>query len=773
MPAIQNVGRAEYENASISIPPIFQELESIDGVLSKECKDWQELSEREKRSRIYDRYDEIACGAFGKWESLDLDLAKPQRGVFESHLEADFSLKDKQNATGVPERSETAHDVYCATPIGDNERGRSNKRGRQPLLPETQNAEAATVQLQALMMPRSSSLRTHASRQSTSRSVSIATDGRARASSGASSSTLSRKPSRLTLRTPSVAVVNSSNSNAISGAPLERRLASASLSSTSSVPDPNHIGQTAGGASVALTTLLAAQARLGGIAKVATASNEKSGGWFWNRKAKATKKEGLIQPPAATPLTADVFKDGTKSEAGSLNEGRRHSISPGPARESPSATLAKLVPSPSITSAAPTDTTMTDLLLSTPSGLTQPRPIGMTPTPAAFKVATNDVLSVPRSLEEHGMHRYFSDTALIDSSNTHLVQENVEASRVRRLERLNPSNPTRSSGMLQDQSRRWTNIFPRAGRINNQRSVKWKSLCTPACLPLYSDYVPTPAELATSYAKETYSLPVTPETSSFLLYPGKEVGETAGNLLRELVCQRLAQSFQIIMPPYHDLHHSGTHKHSCFQSESLPLPRAHEIRDILYNTRQGEGKPIFLGFSNVVHQIHFDRRNSNLVVSIWKKKEDWSRKSCNYSFVLWPAASQSYTSRSVTFAYPDLTAYDWQYTDRLVAGLEESNLQEKTRYWRTRFILVPTEVSDFKDMIKSQSRYLLDDSTEDDLRIAGLIMLYEQFSKARWTPHLKHPSIPKTMPLSVFNRVYPSICSRLIVSFLVPIQLLH
>lgn len=350
-------------------------------------------------------------------------------------------------------------------------------------------------------------------------------------------------------------------------------------------------------------------------------------------------------------------------------------------------------------------------------------------------------MSDPKSLEEHSLQQYFLEAAKQNAANTKNLKEKIDAERSKRLLRLNPSNPSRSSGQLQNQSRRWVNIFPRAGRINNQRSVKWKSLCTPACLPLYSDYMPSFEELSDGYVKESYSLPVTPGMSSFLLRPGKDLTETAGNVLRELVNQRLAQSFQVLLPPYSDTPHSARFSHSRSKSDTTwTMPTAEDVRQILFNTVAGEGKAMFMGFSNIVHRLRFDRSSATIVITVWKAKIKWTGKPVQYSFMLWPVGNEVFHTSSVTFLYPDLAAYDWQYMDRLVAGLEEAKLQEKTRYWRTRFVLIPTEVPDLQGMIQSQSKVLLEDSTEDDLRIAGVMTLYEQFSKARWHPQSREKS---------------------------------
>jgi len=370
---------------------------------------------------------------------------------------------------------------------------------------------------------------------------------------------------------------------------------------------------------------------------------------------------------------------------------------------------------------------------------TQARPIGSGNASAAFKVTSNDIMSDPRSLEEHSLQQYFLEAARQSEVGSRNLKKKIESEKGKRMSRLNPSNPSRSSVQLQDQSRRWLNIFPRAGRINNQRSVKWKSMCTPACLPLYSDYMPSFEELSDSYIKDTYTLPVSPGMSSFLLRPGKDNSETAGNLLRELVCQRLAQSFQIVLPPYENVSPSG--KRGQTNADGLStLPSAEDVRQILYNTKEGEGKAIFLGFSNTVHRLRFDRKSASIIITTWKEKTTWQAKPVDYSFMLWPVGNGTFQTSKVTFAYPDLASYDWRYMDRLIAGLEEPKLQEKTRYWRTRFALIPMDVPDLQGMIQSQSKILLEDSTEDDLRIAGVMTLYEQFSKARWQAQPKEKS---------------------------------
>lgn len=264
-------------------------------------------------------------------------------------------------------------------------------------------------------------------------------------------------------------------------------------------------------------------------------------------------------------------------------------------------------------------------------------------------------------------------------------------------------------------------------------------------MPLYTDYLPPVADLDEAFTKETYTLPVTLTTSSFLVRQGSNMRQTAGNLLRELVNQRLAQSCQIIMPQYSDVW--ATTLIGPDYADKFRLPSAYEVADILFNTPEADGKSIYLGSSNRVHQLRYDRHSSCIVVTIWKEIVHWKTNPVEYSFMLSPLGTTSYIDRSVTFSYPDQTTYDWKYTDRLIAGVAEPKLAEKTRYWRTRFILIPADVPDLQGMIQSQKQVLFEDSTEEDLRIAGVMNLYEQFSKARWLPANRDATKPKMNPL--------------------------
>ena len=75
-----------------------------------------------------------------------------------------------------------------------------------------------------------------------------------------------------------------------------------------------------------------------------------------------------------------------------------------------------------------------------------------------------------------------------------------------------------------NQYRRWHHVFPKPVKPG---TVKWKSLCTPAALPLTTEHFPTAEQLATEY-----------QESPYVISQNEENEMTAGNR-EELVRARL------------------------------------------------------------------------------------------------------------------------------------------------------------------------------------------------------------------------------------------
>lgn len=790
MPQIQKTGVAEYENASIHLPLINDETQSF----VKNTREWQEMSEREKRHKNWALYDQVACGAKGKYELLDLagERTRSTSGLSVdagrslgsstslSSSSSSVSSNTSGNRTHIPEEVGPIEVTSLQAGASGNRESFTARRQRMPLSLDVNTQDPRTRKEQGTSLPSPAGLAladtpiTAAQLSPLKSSRSISRPGRKRADSGASSSTISRANSGFLPRAPSLALAHLGSGpptpirESPSAAPTDRRVASGILSTGRQDSDGKILASKTSSSALSALRLIGTKSSTNATP---TPTNASAGtGWFWQRKRNAS-----IAPKAeaAAPDTAPKVVGGRQAGNQDTSPSRGVFGSAKPSLAPPS--LSSLAPSEdspktsatlSVTPATPASASVSSTPHIPISTVGQHRLSALQTASAAFQVTSNDALADPRSLEEHSLHTYFLDAARQGNVSMRAVKEKLNRARLKRLSTLNPSNPAVSFTMLIDQSRRWINIFPRASKSNNQRSIKWKSLCeltgigtrafadvvlgTPACLPLYSDYIPLVHNLEKTHTRDTWALPVTAGTISFLLKPGRNVTEAAGNLLRELVYQRLAQSYQILMPTYDDIRS----RRAMFkddqqqQPDGFILPSAGQIRHILYNTTEGEGRDIYLGLSNCIQRLRFDRPSSSVVITRWRENIAWSSESVSYQYMLSSGQSSNFIGRTARFSYPQVNEYKWEALDRLIATSLEPAWDEKLRYWRTRFILVPTEVVDVPSAVLASHRVLEESATDDDVRTFGIMNLYENFSKVRWIPQGKDAA-PAGLPLSV------------------------
>jgi hypothetical protein len=133
---------------------------------------------------------------------------------------------------------------------------------------------------------------------------------------------------------------------------------------------------------------------------------------------------------------------------------------------------------------------------------------------------------------------------------------------------LNPCNPSKNSAKGGSQSRRWEHINPKYIMPSlrfDESSMNWKSLCTPACLPLTTEFFPTPEELSELYQEYTYTVSPADDANPYQDATRGVAGalDTAESnassesrmvesLLMELISQRLAQGFQLVVSTIQD-----------------------------------------------------------------------------------------------------------------------------------------------------------------------------------------------------------------------------
>lgn len=148
------------------------------------------------------------------------------------------------------------------------------------------------------------------------------------------------------------------------------------------------------------------------------------------------------------------------------------------------------------------------------------------------------------------------------------------------------------------------------------------SICTPACLPITTDYLPPTEALASQYTDYRYSIPTDCLTSSLLLHGDGTRQSLALELIQELISQRLSHGFQVCT--------FGT-GFSGNEHEDTSKP----IAEILEDIDDGEPTPIYLSLANQIHRLVYDRRSQSVVVKILKKRRTWVKRSFEYSSLIW------------------------------------------------------------------------------------------------------------------------------------------
>ncbi|CDS82039.1 related to IML1-subunit of the Seh1-associated complex [Sporisorium scitamineum] len=297
-------------------------------------------------------------------------------------------------------------------------------------------------------------------------------------------------------------------------------------------------------------------------------------------------------------------------------------------------------------------------------------------------------------------------------------QRYAQRAQVEKQTLVNPSNPSKNLKSATSQLLRWQHLFPR--RLNHH-AVKWRSMTTPACLPLTTLYLPTESDLAAMWSEHPHTTSISAETASFLLKKSSST-HPALAVLREMAYHRLAQGYQFIVP--------ASKQTRAVSSRKLNDPKHFTLRwpsELLQPGNLATGNPIFLSVTNQIHRISYDRSTSAINVKRYVRNTEYSTDPLDYECCIWPRHLPGYQTVKARFNYPDLTSYNWTYLDSLIAGYVDEKFVESLRYWRTRFVLVPSEGS--PPPMQAPTGEDLDD---EEIRLIGTDKLAELFHRARF-----------------------------------------
>ncbi|KAM6156004.1 GATOR1 complex protein DEPDC5 isoform 10-T10 [Rhynchocyon petersi] len=289
---------------------------------------------------------------------------------------------------------------------------------------------------------------------------------------------------------------------------------------------------------------------------------------------------------------------------------------------------------------------------------------------------------------------------------------------------INPFAPSRMPMKLTSNRRRWMHTFPVGmnPRTQNKDSledsvstspdpiltlsappvvpgfcctvgVDWKSLTTPACLPLTTDYFPDRQGLQNDYTEGCYDL--LPETD-IDRRDEEGVQMTAQQVFEEFICQRLMQGYQIIVQPKAQK-----------PSPAVPPPLSSSplySRGLVSRNRPEEEDQYWLSMGRTFHKVTL--KDKIITVTRYLPKYPYESAQIHYTYSLCPSHSDSeFVSCWVEFSHERLEEYKWNYLDQYIcsAGSEDFSLIESLKFWRTRFLLLPACVTATKRITEGEA----------------------------------------------------------------------
>ncbi|KAL8951907.1 MAG: hypothetical protein Q9222_002152 [Ikaeria aurantiellina] len=279
---------------------------------------------------------------------------------------------------------------------------------------------------------------------------------------------------------------------------------------------------------------------------------------------------------------------------------------------------------------------------------------------------------------------------------------------------INPSNPNQADSDATSRLGRWQHIFPRKLKASK---VKWKSLCSPAAVPLTTEAFPSADELAMNYESTEYRV-VLPPDDSLLERP-----RSLDWLIKEMMAFRFSQGFQVVI---------GSRL-----TDALPLPNAEKFDVFNDETLAQNITTIIMTRGTMIHKIsptelgHVEvqcliRRS---IASHGEAGDSGSVET--YRPMIRTMLAEKYAPQSIAIACKQLRP-DWNLIDSHVVGhpKQDTNHQDDARSWRARLVLIPvTPTSSAR-----RPHLVLNEDNEEELRLEGIRKLTQVWQRFRHVP---------------------------------------
>jgi len=263
---------------------------------------------------------------------------------------------------------------------------------------------------------------------------------------------------------------------------------------------------------------------------------------------------------------------------------------------------------------------------------------------------------------------------------------------------------SRSRYSMCDSDGGWGTSGDREWSAQPQSSMDWKSLAYPPSLPLTTDFFPDKRSLENDYVTSEYTLLPEDMCADLDMCPDRDQ-ITAPLVYNQMLVQRLAQSFQIVLPSKLTATNTAT---TSMTSAAGVQSRTSSSRKL---TGGGESaspsKETVLSVGRVFHILTL---NAPVVrVKSYSPRHPFPRTSYSYAYRFRvPDSPTGFDASCTQFTCEPLELYRWNYVDQYLSTRGEDRtfrLQESLKYWRARFCLIHLDVSGSKRLQAGSTMY--------------------------------------------------------------------
>ncbi|XP_034240343.1 GATOR complex protein Iml1 isoform X2 [Thrips palmi] len=215
--------------------------------------------------------------------------------------------------------------------------------------------------------------------------------------------------------------------------------------------------------------------------------------------------------------------------------------------------------------------------------------------------------------------------------------------------------------------------------------VDWKSLTISACLPITTDYFPDKRSLQNDYVVSDYYL--LPDDVNADFAQRRAIYKkplTTSEVFRELVSQRLAQGFQLIVP-----NKDGVPSGAVGTGVKVEAPSTPSLVVGPRTTDMDPSEEYLLSIGRVFHRISL--KGSCITVTRYRPRHPYPPFNFKYQYRFQAPDHESYEVSWVSFSSEKLENYNWNYVDHYICtrGDTDFALAEALKYWRFRVYLLP------------------------------------------------------------------------------------